>query len=106
MKNTNKLLLLALLLLSLATSAFSQVPSPITEQQAIDIAKQQVIDTGKRPPEWFGGTVKAHFDGEIWLIMFMAKRNEGEPNLTSSTTFVFVHVSPDGKVLDNYPIKK
>lgn len=89
-----KLLLTTLFLFSFAFSAFAQTGTSITEEQAIEIAKQAAIANGKSS-EWFGGEVKAKFDGTKWIIDFSGKPDQAT-GLPLNGDNCCVAVSSDG----------
>ena len=91
-----KFILSIIILFSLHTLSFAQQSiQPITDVQAIEIARQDAIARGY-PPDWFGGAVLVRFDGNQWIVYFDGKQGLIGDNFS-------VRVSPEGEVLGVIP---
>ena len=96
-----KFILSIFILLSFYTLSVAQPPAqPITEAQAVEIAKQDAIARG-RSPDWFGGDVDASFEDNQWSILFIGKPDD--QGMITAGDFFTVYVSPDGEVLNISP---
>lgn len=96
-----KTILMLTFLLSLMSSALSQNELSVTNEQAIEIARQYVIENKEIPEDWFGGGVNIQeVDGNL-LISFTAKPNENGVIIAGDHFMVIL--SPKGEVLDYVP---
>ena len=81
-------------------TAQPQTVQPITEAQAIEIAKQEAIARGVKL-DLFGGGVSTMFNDNQWIIHFRGKPND-DGVMTIGDDFM-VFVSSEGEVLGFLP---
>lgn len=91
-----KILCSLLLLFSFVFPTYAESSEPITQEQAIEIAKQYAINKIK-PESWFGGRVTATFENDQWIILFDSKPNEFGMVIVGDHFGIVV--SAEGKVL-------
>lgn len=92
-----KLILSILLMLILLPQVFAQDKEPITEIQAIDIAKRYVICNGLYAPSEVEGVKSAFFseNPDSWLVRFPPKKAPDGAEYDDSAVRIFV--SSDGE---------
>ncbi|RUS67990.1 hypothetical protein CUZ56_00486 [Saezia sanguinis] len=96
-----KFILSIIILISFHTlSVAQQSVRPITEAQAIEIAKQVVIARGSSP-DWSGVNVSTMFKDDQWIVLF-----EGKPNVEGANrvgNHFAVIISSEGEVIKAVP---
>lgn len=90
-----KKLLISFLFFLFVLPAYTQTPEPVSEQQAIEIAMQHLIDKGL-PSDWFGGQIITRSENGYWLILFDGKPDES--GITADDDHQLIMVSPDGRI--------
>ena len=83
-------------MLLIAMSIFAQEKTQLTEEQVIEITKQECINSGISK-EWFGGNVRVSFDEKNgWFVFFEAKPSD--TGFVAYGNHLSAFIAPDGQV--------
>lgn len=95
------LILIAFFVVTFATvwAEQNKAEIPITEVQAIEIARHYAIEHDIRPASWFAeDSAWAEFDGEKWSVLFFQKTEEGK-SVTLGMMELRLSLTPDGSII-------
>lgn len=97
-----KLIVLIFLSVLIMLQSWAQTPNTVTEEQAVEIAQEYVINHNYRTDEWMeSATYTANYNDGIWKLFFIGAPSE--EGLHAVGNNFIIKISSEGEVVMYFP---